>query len=209
MLDQSDLVLCCISDCLYKRKPPFLHEKLCWKSYFALQLHIFGKRENGHPYRIFTRSQNSSLDKLHYSSFSGRVDSHVDAPFSWLILFKRILLVGNSIIKLWSLSVLRCNFSSLILYFNFAHSFLMMLYSVNCSKWSFVKDSMMFLEFWCSVLAISAKRTILTPPSFTNNDSCFIPMLLGPTIRAGINTSSTYWSNFCKCWQISGIILML
>ena len=105
--------------CLNVIKPPFLLDKLCWRSYFAPQLHIFGKHDNGHLYRIFTRSQNSFFDRLYPFSFSGRVDSHVDAHFSWLILFKQILLVGKSIIKLWSLSVLRCNFSSLILYFDF------------------------------------------------------------------------------------------
>ena len=45
--------------CLNVIKPPFLLDKLCWRSYFAPQLHIFGKHDNGHLYRIFTRSQNS------------------------------------------------------------------------------------------------------------------------------------------------------
>ena len=104
--------------CLSDTKPLFLYDKLCWRSYFAPQLHIFGKRDNGDLYRIFMRSQNSCFDKLYPFSFSGRVESHIDAPFSWLILFKQILLVGKFIIKLWSISVLRCIFSSLILYFN-------------------------------------------------------------------------------------------
>ena len=72
-------------------KRPFLHDKLCWRSYFALQPHIFGECDNGDPYRIFTRSPNSWFYKLYPSSFSGRVDSHVDTPLSWLILFKRII----------------------------------------------------------------------------------------------------------------------
>ena len=42
--------------CLNVTKPPFLHDKLCWRLYFAQQLHIFGKLGNGHPYHIFTRS---------------------------------------------------------------------------------------------------------------------------------------------------------
>ena len=46
----------------------------------------------------------------------------------------------------------------------------------------------MFLEFWYSVLAISAKITIPIPPSFTGNNSSFLSTLLGicPSIRAGI-----------------------
>ena len=36
-------------------------------------------------YCIFTRSQISCFDKLYPSPFSGRVDSHVDVPFSRLI----------------------------------------------------------------------------------------------------------------------------
>ena len=141
--------------CLNIIKPPFLHDKLCWRSYFDLQLHISGKRDNGHPYR---RSKNSCFNELHPSSFSGRVNIHVDAPFTWLIFFKRMLLVGKSIVKLWSLSVLSCNFSFLILYFNFSNWSLMILYLVVCSKCSFAKDSMMFLEFWYSVLSVSAKK---------------------------------------------------
>ena len=50
--------------CLNATKPPFLHDKLCWRSYFAPQLHIIGKRDNGHPYHIFMRSQNFCFDKL-------------------------------------------------------------------------------------------------------------------------------------------------
>ena len=113
--------------CLNVREPPFLYNKLCWRSYSARQLHIFGTRDSGHQYRIFTRSQNSCFKKQYPSSFSGRADSHIDAPFSLLNLFKRIFLVGKFIIKLSSLSVLRCNFSFLILYFNFANSSLLML----------------------------------------------------------------------------------
>ena len=107
--------------CLHVIKPHFLHDKLCWRSYFAPQLHIFVKLDNDHPYRIFARSQNSYFDKLYHSCFSNRVDSHVDAPFSLLNLFKQILLVGKSIIKLWSFSVLRCNFYFLISYSTFAN----------------------------------------------------------------------------------------
>ena len=87
ILDQLDLLLCCVSDYVLM-KQTFLHVKLCWRSYVATQLHIFGKRDNGLRYRIFTRSQNSCFDKQHSSSFTGRVDSHADAPFSWLITFK-------------------------------------------------------------------------------------------------------------------------
>ena len=50
---------------LNETRPPFLHIKLCWRSYFSSELHVFGKRDNGHPYRIFTRSQNSCFDKLY------------------------------------------------------------------------------------------------------------------------------------------------
>ena len=140
--------------CLNETKLLFLHDKLCWRSLFASQLHIFGKQNNGHPYCIFRRSQNFCFDKLYLSFFSGRVDNHVDAPFTWLISFKQILLVDKSISKLWGLSVLRCSFF-LILFFNFANSSLLMLYSVDCSKCSFFKDSVLLIEFWHSVLAIS------------------------------------------------------
>ena len=165
--------------CLNETKPPFLHDNLCWRLYFARQLHIFGKRDTGHSERVFTRSRNYCFNKLYPSSFSDRVHSYVDAVFSWLISFKRILLVGISVIKLWSLSVLRCSFSFLILFFSFANSTQLMLYSVDCSRCSFVKDLMMFLEFWYSVLAISAKIRISIPPNFTGSDSSFYSMLLG------------------------------
>ena len=87
-----------------------------------------------------------------------------------------------------------CNFSLLMLHFNFANSPLLMPYSVVCSRCSFIKDSMMFLEFWYSVLVISPKITIPIPPSFTGKDSSFLQTLLGIclSIRAGIKTFSTY-----------------
>ena len=50
---------------LNETRPPFLHIKLCWRSYFSSEQHVFGKGDNGHPYRIFTRSQNSCFDKLY------------------------------------------------------------------------------------------------------------------------------------------------
>ena len=118
-----------------------------WRSYFAPQLHIFGKRDNGSPHHTFKRFQNFCFSTLYPFSFRCRVDSYVDAPFPWLILFKQILLVSKSIIKLQSLTVLRCNFSFLILYFKFANFSLLMLYSVDCSKYNFVKDSVIFFEF--------------------------------------------------------------
>ena len=34
----------------------FLHDRLCWWSYFPPRLHLFGKQDNGERYRIFTRS---------------------------------------------------------------------------------------------------------------------------------------------------------
>ena len=194
--------------CLNIIKPPFLHDKLCWRSYFDLQLHISGKRDNGHPYR---RSKNSCFNELHPSSFSGRVNIHVDAPFTWLIFFKRMLLVGKSIIKLWSLSVLSCNFSFLILYFNFSNWSLMMLYLLVCSKCSLPKILWCFLNFGIPFYQYQQKKTIPIPLSFTGNDSSFLSTLLGicPSIRAGIKTFWIYWPSFCKCWQISGIVLMV
>ena len=56
--------------CLNETKPPFLHDRLCWRLYFAKQLHMLGKRDKDHPECIFTRSQNSCFDKLRPSSFS-------------------------------------------------------------------------------------------------------------------------------------------
>ena len=38
--------------CFNEIKPPFLQDKLCWRSHFAPQLHMFKNRDNGHPYRI-------------------------------------------------------------------------------------------------------------------------------------------------------------
>ena len=103
---------------------------------------------------IFTRSKLSCFDKLYPSYFTGRVASHEDASFSWLILFKRVLLVGKLIIKL---SVLSYNFSFLISFFSSANSSLLLLYSVDCSKCSIVKDSMMLLEFSYFILANQQK----------------------------------------------------
>ena len=68
----------------------------------------------------------------------------------------------------------------------------MMLYSVDCSKCSFFKDLVMFLELGYSVLATSAKITNLIPPSFTGNDSSFLSVPLGICllVRTGIKTFS-------------------
>ena len=180
---------------LNEAKPPVLHDKLCRRLYFANQLHMFGKRDKGHPEYIFTRSQNSFFGKLCPSSFSDRVHIHVDVPFSCLMLFKRILLVGKSIIKVWSLS-----------FFSFANSTLLILYLVDCSKWF---DGYSGILVLC--LALSAKNNNFIPSSFTGNNSSFYSMLLGlcPSIRAGIKNFSTLWSSFCKHWEISGIVFMV
>ena len=123
---------------------------------------ILGKCDNGHPYLIFLRFQNSCFDKL----------------YPYFLVVELIATYMHPHFKLWCLSVLLCNFSFLILYFNFANWGLLMLYLVDCFKCSFVKDSMMFLEFWYSFSAISAKITIFVPPRFTGNDSSFLSMLM-------------------------------
>ena len=64
-----------------------------------------------------------------------------------------------------------------------------MLYSVDCSKCSFLRDTVIFLEFWYSVLEISAKITIPILPKFTVNDSSFLLMLLGISIYNSWNKS--------------------
>ena len=75
ILNQLDLLLCCVSDyVLMKQSHPFCMIN-CAED-------IFGKRGNGHSYSIFARSQNSYFDKLYLSSISGRVNSRVEAPFS-------------------------------------------------------------------------------------------------------------------------------
>ena len=98
-------------------------------------------------------------------------------------------MIGKSIIKLWSLSVLRCSFYFFVLHFYFANSSLLMLYSVDCSKCSFLRDTVIFLEFWYSVLEIAAKITIPILPKFTVNDSSFLLMLLGISIYNSWNKS--------------------
>ena len=67
-----------------------------------------------------------------------------------------------------------------------------MLYSVGWSKCCFFSD---VSWIWYSVLAISAKVTIPIPPSFTDSDNSFLPMLLGicQSIRAGMKPSQNIW----------------
>ena len=64
-----------------------------------------------------------------------------------------------------------------------------MLYSVDCSKCSFLRDTVIFFEFWYSVLEISVKITIPILPKFTVNDSSFLLMLLGISINNSWNKS--------------------
>ena len=118
-------------------------------------------------------------------------------------------MVGKSVIKPWSLSLLRRSFSLLIFFFNFLNFSILILYLVDCSKCSFTKDPVLLLVFWYSVLAMSTNINVVIPWTFTGNDSIFLSMLLGilSSIRAGIKSFSTLWSNFCKCQQITGNVL--
>ena len=50
-------------------------------------MHWVGSRDYGPLYLNFIKSQNSFLFKQYPSHFSGNVDNHIDAPFSWCMLF--------------------------------------------------------------------------------------------------------------------------
>ena len=67
--------------------PPFLHVRACSMLKLFPHVHIIGVRDNGQPYLILTRSQNSCLLSMYPFSSIGRVDSHVEAPCSVLISF--------------------------------------------------------------------------------------------------------------------------
>ena len=67
---------------------PFLHVRACPMLKLFPHVHVLGFWDNGHPYLILARSQNSCLLLSMYPSTSiGRVDSHVGAPYPVLILF--------------------------------------------------------------------------------------------------------------------------
>ena len=67
--------------------PPSLHVRACSMLKLFPHVHLLGVRDNGQPYLILTRSQNSCLLSMYPSYSIGRVDSHVEAPCSVLISF--------------------------------------------------------------------------------------------------------------------------
>ena len=69
------------------KKPPFLHVKACSMFKLFPHVHPLDVRDNGYPYMILTRSQNSCFLSIYPSSSIGRVDSHVEPPCSVLISF--------------------------------------------------------------------------------------------------------------------------
>ena len=64
-----------------------MHARACLMLKLFSHVHVLGVRDNGHPYLIKTRSQNSCLLSMYSSSLIGKVDSHVEAPYSVLISF--------------------------------------------------------------------------------------------------------------------------
>ena len=67
--------------------PPFLFVRASSMLKLFPYVHVLGVRDNGQPYLILTRSQNSCLLNMYPSSSIGRVDSHVEAPCLVLISF--------------------------------------------------------------------------------------------------------------------------
>ena len=118
-------------------KPSFLHARACLMLKFFPHVHV-GVRNNGHPYLILTRSQNSCLLSMYPSPSIGKVDSHVEAPCSVLISFSRhcwlLSLDFISISFCWLYSCLSCLIFFLMLFmflFEFRKSFLVVLLMIH------------------------------------------------------------------------------
>ena len=67
--------------------PFFLQVRACLMLKLFPHVQVLGVRDNGQPYLILRRSQNSCVLSIYPSSSIGRVDSYVEAPCSLLISF--------------------------------------------------------------------------------------------------------------------------
>ena len=118
-------------------KPSFLHVRACSMLKFFPHVHV-DVRDNGYPYLILARSQNSCLLSMYPSPSIGKVDGHIEAPCSVLISFSRhcwlLSLDFISISFCWLHSCLSCLIFFLMLFmflFEFRKSFLVVLLMIH------------------------------------------------------------------------------
>ena len=141
------------------------------------------------------------LNNQYPSSFSGNVDSHIDAPFSYCMLFNFSFSSDKEHCNTFNFCVFCRSFSSLIFYF-------FPVYTINCifSNWSFISDAITALELLYSFSAMSQK-IIPIPPHFTGSDSSFLSISLQkwPSVKF----VSTAWSNFSRCSWMLGTVLIV